>query len=160
MIKLIKSNISSFLAGGNLLLHPTFFPAQEKGKGLNKIMATTGSKNILVKGDVYMDNNNFINIRTEQLEEGQIKANFKSDVKNFEQLISLGGAVLQTFITSATELVQRNTDEDVPKEFIKLTIFDALINKLENILNIQEDTDKEDAVDSFLADIFNRRNKN
>ena len=105
-------------------------------------------------------NNNFINIRTEALEEGQIKANFKSDVKNFNQLISLGGALLQTFLESATELVQRNTDEVVPKEFIKLTIFDALINKLENILNIQEDTDKESAVDDFLNDIINGRNKN
>ena len=104
-------------------------------------------------------NNNFINIRTEALEEGQIKANFKSDVKNFDQLISLGGAILQTFITSATELVQRNTDEEVPKDFIKLTIFEALINKLENLLDMQEDTDKEDAVDDFLNDIFRGMNK-
>ena len=104
-------------------------------------------------------NNNFINIRTEQLEEGQIKANFKSDVKNFNQLISLGGAILQTFLESATELVQRNTDEVVPKEFIKLTIFNALINKLENLLDMQEDTDKEDAVDDFLNDIFRGMNK-
>ena len=106
-----------------------------------------------------MDKKNYINIRTEQLEEGQIKANFKSDVKNFDQLISLGGAILQTFLESATELVQRNTDEVVPKDFIKLTIFDALINKLENILNMQEDTDKEDAVDDFLNDIFRGMNK-
>ena len=105
-------------------------------------------------------NNNFINIRTETLEEGQIKANFKSDVKNFDQLISLGGALLQTFLESATELVQRKTDEVVPKEFIKLTIFDALINKLENILDMQEDTDKESAVDSFLDDIINGKHKN
>ena len=105
-------------------------------------------------------NNNFINIRTEALEEGQIKANFKSDVKNFDQLISLGGALLQTFLESATELVQRNTDEVVPKEFIKLTIFDALINKLENILDMQEDTDKDSAVDSFLDDIINGKHKN
>ena len=105
-------------------------------------------------------NNNYINIRTEALEEGQIKANFKSDVKNFDQLISLGGAILQTFLESATELVQRNTDEVVPKDFIKLTIFDALINKLENILNVQQDTDKEDEVGSFLNDIINGRNKN
>ena len=105
-------------------------------------------------------NNNFINIRTEALEEGQIKANFKSDVKNFDQLISLGGALLQTFLESATELVQRKTDEVVPKEFIKLTIFDALINKLENILDMQEDTDKESAVDSFLDDIINGKHKN
>ena len=107
-----------------------------------------------------MDKKNYINIRTEALEEGQIKANFKSDVKNFDQLISLGGALLQTFLESATELVQRNTDEEVPKDFIKLTIFDALINKLENILNVQQDTDKESAVDSFLDDIINGRNKN
>ena len=107
-----------------------------------------------------MNNNNFINIRTEQLEEGQIKANFKSDVKNFEQLISLGGAILQTFITSATELVQRNTDDEVPKDFIKLTIFDALLNKLEHLLDIQDTQDNEDAVDSFLKDIINGRNKN
>ena len=106
-----------------------------------------------------MDKNNFINIRTEQLEEGQIKANFKSDVKNFNQLISLGGALLQTFLESATELVQRNTDEVVPKEFIKLTIFDALINKLENILDIQDTQDNEDAVDDFLNDIFRGMNK-
>ena len=107
-----------------------------------------------------MDNNNFINIRTEQLGDDTIKANFKSDVKNFDQLISLGGAILQTYITSATELVQRNTDEEVPKDFIKLTIFEALINKLENLLDMQEDTNKEDAVDSFLKDIINGRNKN
>ena len=106
-----------------------------------------------------MDNNNFINIRTEQLTEGQIKANFKSDVKNFNQLISLGGALLQTFLESATELVQRNTDEVVPKDFIKLTIFEALMNKLENLLDMQEDTDKEDAVDDFLNDIFRGMNK-
>ena len=104
-------------------------------------------------------NTNYINIRTEQLEEGQIKANFKSDVKNFNQLISLGGALLQTFLESATELVQRNTDEVVPKDFIKLTIFEALMNKLENLLDMQEDTDKEDAVDDFLNDIFRGMNK-
>ena len=104
-------------------------------------------------------NTNYINIRTEQLGDDTIKANFKSDVKNFDQLISLGGALLQTYITSATELVQRNTDEEVPKEFIKLTIFDALINKLENILNISDVQDKESAVDDFLNDIFRGMNK-
>ena len=107
-----------------------------------------------------MDNNNFINIRTEQLGDDTIKANFKSDVKNFDQLISLGGAILQTFITSAAELVQRNADEDVPKEFIQLAIMDALIDKIGNLLNMQEDTDKEDEVGSFLEDIINGRNKN
>ena len=106
-----------------------------------------------------MDKKNYINIRTEALEEGQIKANFKSDVKNFDQLISLGAAVLQTYITSATELVQRNTDEEVPDEFIQLTIMDALLDKIKNLLNVQQDTDKESAVDSFLEDILKGMNK-
>ena len=105
-------------------------------------------------------NNNFINIRTEQLEEGQIKANFKSDVKNFSQLISLGGALLQTFIQSATELVQQNTDEEIPDEFIQLTIMDALIDKIGNLLNVQDTQGNESKVDDFLNDIINRRNKN
>ena len=107
-----------------------------------------------------MDNNNFINIRTEQLEEGQIKANFKSDVRNFKQLISLGSALVQTFITSAAELVQRNADEELPLEFVKLTILDALVDRIGNILNISDVQDKESAVDSFLDDIINGRNKN
>ena len=103
---------------------------------------------------------NYINIRTEQLEEGQIKANFKSDVKNFSQLISLGAAVLETYIQSAAELVQRNADEELPLDFIKLTVFDALVDRIGSILNIQDVQENEDAVDSFLADIFNKRNKN
>ena len=107
-----------------------------------------------------MDKNNFINIRTEQLEEGQIKDNFKSDVKNFEQLISLGSAILETYLQSATELVQRNADEELPLEFVKLTILDALVDRIGNLLNMQEDTDKEDEVGSFLKDIINGRNKN
>ena len=107
-----------------------------------------------------MNKKNYINITAEALTDDTMKANFKSDVKNFDQLISLGGALLQTYITSATELVQRNTDDEVPKDFIKLTIFDALINKLENILDMQEDTDKEDAVDDFLKDIINGKHKN
>lgn len=107
-----------------------------------------------------MDKKNYINITAEALTDDTMKANFKSDVKNFSQLISLGGALLQTFIQSATELVQRNTDEEIPDEVIQLTIMDALIDKIGNLLNMQEDTDKEDAVDSFLKDIINRRNKN
>lgn len=107
-----------------------------------------------------MDRKNFINIRTEQLEEGQIKANFKSDVRNFNQLISLGSALVQTFITSAAELVQRNSDEELPLEFVKLTILDALVDRIGNILNISDVQDKESAVDSFLDDIINGKHKN
>lgn len=107
-----------------------------------------------------MNKKNYINITAEALTEDTMKANFKSDVKNFNQLMSLGGALIQTFLESAAEMVQQNTDEVVPKDFIKLTIFEALIDKIGNLLDMQEDTDKESAVDSFLDNIINGRNKN
>ena len=107
-----------------------------------------------------MDKKNYINIRTEQLEEGQIKANFKSDVKNFDQLISLGGALLQTYICSAVEIIKQNTDEAIPDEVIQLTIMDALIDKIGNLLNVQDTQGNESKVDDFLNDIINGRNKN
>ena len=115
-------------------------------------------KYIKVKGIDFM-NKNFINITAEQSKEGIINANFKSEVKNFNQLISLGGALIQTFICSATEIVQQNTDEEVPNELIELAIMDALIDKIKNLLNMTNESN-EDAVDSFLKDIINGRNKN
>ena len=105
-------------------------------------------------------NNNFINIKAEALTDDTMKANYTGNVRNLNQLISLGGALLQTYLCSAVEIIKQNTDEEIPDEVIQLTIMDALIDKIGNLLNMQEDTDKEDAVDSFLADIFNKRNKN
>ena len=104
-------------------------------------------------------NNNFISIKAEQLQEGQINSNFKSEVKNFNQLISLGAAVLQTYICSAIEIIKQNTSEEVPDEFIQLAIMDALLDKIKNLLNIQQDTDNENAVDDFLNDILKGMNK-
>ena len=104
---------------------------------------------------------NFINIKAEELDEGTIQANFKGGVKNFNQLISLGGALIQTYLQSAVEIIRQNTDEklDLPDEFIQLTIMDALIDKIANLLNIQQDTDNESVVDSFLDDILKGMNK-
>ena len=104
-------------------------------------------------------NNNFISIQAEQLEEGQISANFKSKVNNFNQLISLGSAILQTYMQSAVDIIKQNTDEEVPDEIIQLAIMDALLDKIKNLLNIQQDTDKENAVDDFLNDILKGMNK-
>ena len=104
-------------------------------------------------------NNNFISIQAEQLEEGQISANFKSKVNNFNQLISLGGALIQTYMQSAVDIIKQNTSEEVPDEFIQLAIMDALLDKIKNLLNIQQDTDKEDAVGDFLNDILKGMNK-
>ena len=104
-------------------------------------------------------NNNFISIQAEQLEEGQISANFKSKVNNFNQLISLGGALIQTYMQSAVDIIKQNTSEEVPDEFIQFAIMDALLDKIKNLLNIQQDTDKEDAVGDFLNDILKGMNK-
>ena len=107
-----------------------------------------------------MNKKNFINITAEALTDDTMKANYTGNVRNFSQLISLGGALLQTYLCSAVEIIKQNTEEIIPDEVIQLAIMDALIDKIGNLLNMQEDTDKEDAVDSFLKDIINGRNKN
>ena len=109
-----------------------------------------------------MDRKNFINIKAEALEEGTIKANFKGGAKNLNQLISLGSAILTTYLQSAVEIVRQNASEEIEAndEFIQLIIVEALIDRIGNLINIQDTQDKEDAVDSFLQDIFNGRNKN
>ena len=107
-----------------------------------------------------MDKKNYINITAEALTDDTMKANYTGNVRNLNQLISLGGALLQTYICSAVEIIKQNTDENIPDEIIQLTIMDALIDKIGNLLNMQDTQDNEDAVDNFLQDIFNKRNKN
>ena len=107
-----------------------------------------------------MNKKNFINITAEALTDDTMKANYTGNVRNFSQLISLGSALLQTYLCSAVEIIKQNTDEKIPDEVIQLAIMDALIDKIGNLLNMQEDTDKESAVDSFLDNIINGRNKN
>ena len=107
-------------------------------------------------------NNNFINIKAEALTDDTMKANYTGNVRNLNQLISLGGALLQTYLCSAVEIIRQNASEEIEAndEFIQLIIVEALIDRIGNLINMQEDTDKEDAVDSFLKDIINGRNKN
>ena len=107
-----------------------------------------------------MDKKNFINITAEALTDDTMKANYTGNVRNFSQLISLGGALLQTYICSAVEIIKQNTDEQLPDEVIQLAIMDALIDKIGNLLNMQEDTDKENEVDKFLDNIINGKHKN
>ena len=106
-----------------------------------------------------MNKKNFINITAEALTDDTMKANYTGNVRNFSQLISLGGALLQTYICSAVEIIKQNTDQELPDEVIQLAIMDALIDKIGNLLNISNESN-ESAVDSFLDDIINGRNKN
>ena len=107
-----------------------------------------------------MNKKNFINITAEALTDDTMKANYTGNVRNLNQLISLGGALLQTYICSAVEIIKQNTDEEIPDEVIQLTIMDALIDKIGNLLNIQDTQGNESKVDDFLNDIINGKHKN
>ena len=107
-----------------------------------------------------MNKKNFINITAEALTDDTMKANYTGNVRNLNQLISLGGALLQTYICSAVEIIKQNTDEEIPDEVIQLTIMDALIDKIGNLLNVQDTQGNESKVDDFLNNIINGRNKN
>ena len=106
-----------------------------------------------------MNKKNFINITAEALTDDTMKANYTGNVRNFSQLISLGGALLQTYICSAVEIIKQNTDEELPDEVIQLAIMDALIDKIGNLLNMTNESN-ESAVDSFLNEIINGKHKN
>lgn len=99
---------------------------------------------------------NKITINVESLGDDTIKANFKGGAKNYDELIQLGGAILQTFLSSAGEIIKRNDDElDMPDEILHLTILDALVDKVCNL--VQTNTDNEDndtKVDDFLTSIL------
>lgn len=99
---------------------------------------------------------NKITINVESLDNDTIKANFKGGAKNFDQLIQLGGAVLQTFLNSAAEIIKRNDDElDMPDEILQLTILDALVDKVGDFLQMnREDDTNESKVDDFLTSIL------
>ena len=78
--------------------------------------------------------------------------------KNFDELMSLGGALLQTFLNSAGEIIKRNDDElDMPDEILHLTILDALVDKVCNLVQTEktDNTDNEKKVDDFLTNILN-----
>lgn len=103
-------------------------------------------------------NNSKITINVESIGADSIQANFKGGAKNFNELISLGGAILQTFLNSAGEIIKRNDDElDMPDEILHLTILDALVDKVCNLVQTEktDNTDNEKKVDDFLTNILN-----
>lgn len=102
-----------------------------------------------------MENNSKITINVESLDNESIKANFKGSVQNYSQLISLGGALLQTYLNSATEIIKKNDNElDMPDEILQLTILDSLIDKVCNLVQTNDDPDNDTKVDAFLSSIL------
>ena len=99
-----------------------------------------------------------ITIDVESMGNDTIKANFKGGAKNFDELMSLGGALLQTFLNSAGEIIKRNDDElNMPDEILHLTILDALVDKVCNLVQTEktDNTDNEKKADEFLNNIIN-----
>lgn len=99
-----------------------------------------------------------ITIDVESMGNDTIKANFKGGAKNFDELMSLGGALLQTFLNSAGEIIKRNDDElNMPDEILHLTILDALVDKVCNLVQTEktDNTDNNKKADEFLNNIIN-----
>lgn len=96
-----------------------------------------------------------ITIDVESMGNDTIKANFKGGAKNFDELMSLGGALLQTFLNSAGEIIKRNDKElDMPDEILHLTILDALVDKVTTLLQISVDDDNDIKAEDFLNSIL------
>lgn len=102
--------------------------------------------------------NSKITINVESIGADSIQAKFTGGAKNFNELMSLGSAILNTFLASATEIIKRNDDElDMPDEILKLTILDSLVDKIFNLAQTEktDNTDNEKKVDDFLTNILN-----
>lgn len=101
--------------------------------------------------------NSKITINVESIGADSIQAKFTGGAKNFNELMSLGSAILNTFLASATEIIKRNDDElDMPDEILKLTILDSLVDKIFNLAQTEktDNTDNDKKADEFLNNII------
>ena len=101
-------------------------------------------------------NKNYININVESLDDATLKTNFKGGASNYDELIQLGSAVLQTFLSSAAEIIKKNDDElDMPDPILQLTILDSLVDKIGTLIQMnKEDKDNDKKVDDFLTNLL------
>lgn len=99
--------------------------------------------------------NSKITINVESIGADSIQAKFTGGAKNFNELMSLGSAILNTFLASATEIIKRNDDElNMPDEILKLTILDSLVDKIFNLVKTDDNADNETKADEFLNRII------
>lgn len=102
-------------------------------------------------------NKNYITINVESIDnEDTIRANFKSGIRNYSQLIQLGGALLNTFLASSTEIIKKNDKElDIPDEIVQLSVLEAIIDKVYDLIQVNADNEDNDTkVDDFLSNIL------
>ena len=102
-------------------------------------------------------NKNYININVESLDDATLKTNFKGGASSYDDLIQLGSGLLQTFLSSAAQMIKRNDDElDMPDPILQLTILDALVDKIGTLIQMnKEDKDNDKKVDQFLNSLLN-----
>lgn len=103
-------------------------------------------------------NKNYITINVESIDnEDTIRANFKSGIRNYSQLIQLGGALLNTFLASATDIIKKNnTGLDIPDELVQLSVLEEIIDKVHDLVQTNVDSaDNDTKVDDFLTSILN-----
>ena len=103
-------------------------------------------------------NKNYITINVESIDnEDTIRANFKSGIRNYSQLIQLGGALLNTFLASATDIIKKNNTElDIPDEIVQLSVLEEIMSKVTDLIQVNVDSaDNEKKVDDFLSNILN-----
>lgn len=100
-------------------------------------------------------NKNYININVESLDDATLKTNFKGGASSYDDLIQLGSGLLETFLSSAAEMIKSNDDElDMPDELLKLTILNSLIDKIGTLLQMNKDDNAEAKIDDFLTNIL------
>lgn len=102
-------------------------------------------------------NKNYITINVESIDnEDTIRANFKSGIRNYSQLIQLGGALLNTFLASATDIIKKNDKElDIPDEIVQLSVLEEIIDKVADLIQVNADNaDNEKKVDDFLSNLL------
>lgn len=103
-------------------------------------------------------NKNYITINVESIDnEDTIRANFKSGIRNYSQLIQLGGALLNTFLASATDIIKKNNTElDIPDEIVQLSVLEEIIDKVADLIQVNANNEDNDTkVDQFLSNILN-----
>ena len=101
-------------------------------------------------------NKNYININVESLDDATLKTNFKGGASSYDDLIQLGSGLLQTFLSSAAEMIKRNDDElDMPDPILQLTILDALVDKIGTLIQMNTGIDDNDTkANDFLTSIL------
>lgn len=99
--------------------------------------------------------NSKITINVESLDNESIKANFTGGAKNFNELMSLGSAIINTFLASATTIIKNNDkDLDIPDRILQLTILDSIVDKIINLDQAEDEADNDKKAADFLTNIL------